>query len=420
MVPHQHAQDSLHFLEHGKAVSSYFCEARLYLQEDLVLDALRFTGRVLGELGRMAWSSVSAGTDGIPRSVGAINVAWINDVLSEHFPGASVADMEILGGDSGTTERCRIGLVYAPGARPAGAPDSIFVKLRPPGLTERLFGNILALGPNEVGFYRDIASDVPVRAPECYCARDGGGEFVLVLEDLASKGAQFRTIADPISLDEAKAVVAALARLHASFWEPPRLAVRFPWLRSPDHNPNAAVERFLCASAHRPTLARFPHLLPESLRRGAHQIHKKRKALERYWADGPLTLIHGDPHLGNLYFVDAEPGFFDWQVLQRHQGIRDVAYFSVLSLDTETRRAHERDLVRLYQETLRDGGVPNHDLDRDKAWEHYRSFSLYAYLGTSVTTSMSDLQPRHIAELGLKRAATAVDDLDALALLEAL
>jgi len=33
---------------------------------------------------------------------------------------------------------------------------------------------------------------------------------------------------------------------------------------------------------------------------------------------------------------------------------------------------------------------------------------------------MSDLQPRHIAELGLKRAATAVDDLDALAILEAL
>jgi hypothetical protein len=384
------------------------------------LDALRFTGRVVRELGGMAWSSVSARTDGIPRSIEAINLPWINHTLSERFPGASVTSMETLGGDSGTTERCRIGLDYAPGARPGGAPDSIFVKFRPPGLTERLFGNILALGPNEVGFYRDIAGDLPVRAPECYCARDGGGEFVLLLEDLASKGAEFRTIADPISLDEAKAVVAALARLHASFWEPPRLAIRFPWLRSPDRNPNAAIERFLCASAHRPTLARFSHLLPESLRRDAHQIHKKRKALERYWVDGPLTLIHGDPHLGNLYFVDAEPGFFDWQVLQRHQGIRDVSYFSVLSLDTEVRRAHERELVHVYQETLRDGGVPHHDLDRDKAWEHYRSFSLYAYLGTSVTTSMSDLQPRHIAELGLKRAAIAVDDLDALALLEAL
>ena len=362
-----------------------------------------------------------AGPEGIPGSIDAVDLRWINEALSERFPGASVADMEILGGDSGTTERRRVGLDYESGGRPSGAPESIFVKFRPPGLTERLFGNILALGRNEVGFYRDIASDVPIRTPECYCARDSGdGEFVLLLEDLASKGAEFRTIADPISLDEAKAVAVALARLHAAFWEPPRLTVRFPWLRSPDRNPNAAIERFLCASAHRPTLSRFSHLLPSSVRRGAGEIHKKRKALEHYWAGGPLTLIHGDPHLGNLYFVDGEPGFFDWQVLQRHQGVRDLAYFVVLSLETEVRRAHERDLVRLYQETLRDGGVSDEDIDPELAWEHYRSFSLYAYLGTSVTTSMSDLQPKHVAELGLKRAATAVDDLDALALLEML
>jgi aminoglycoside phosphotransferase (APT) family kinase protein len=376
---------------------------------------------VAGELGRIARSSVFAGAEGIPRSIEAIDLGWINDALSERLPGVSVSDIDILGGDSGTTERRRVGLVYARGGRPAGAPESIFVKFRPPRLTERLFGNILALGATEVGFYRDIAGDAPIRTPECYCARDsGGGEFVLVLEDLASQGAEFRTIADSISLGEAEAVVSALARLHAAFWEPFPLAVRFPWLRSPDRNPNAAIERFVCASAHRPTLSRFSHLLPSSLRRGAHEIHKKRKALEHYWANGPLTLIHGDPHLGNLYFVDSEPGFFDWQVLQRHQGIRDVAYFVVLSLDTEVRRAHERDLVRLYQETLRSRGVPNEDLDPDRAWEHYRSFSLYAYLGTSVTTSMSDLQPKHIAELGLKRAAIAVDDLDALTILKTL
>jgi hypothetical protein len=89
MVPHQHAQDSLHFLEHGKAVFSYFCEARLYLQEDLVLDALRFTGRIAGELGRMAWSSVAAGPDGIPRSIEAINVAWS---IRGHSPGTQVPD----------------------------------------------------------------------------------------------------------------------------------------------------------------------------------------------------------------------------------------------------------------------------------------------------------------------------------------
>ena len=387
----------------------------------MVADALQFTGRVLGELGKIAWSNLFARPEGLPRSMETIDVRWLNDALAERFPGASVIDLEVLGGDSGTTERRRLGLTYAPGADPPGAPESVFVKFRPPRLTERLFGNILTLGPTEVGFYRDIRRDVPIRTPECYCARDGGSSgFVLLLEDLAASGAEFRTIADSISLQEAEAVATELARLHAAFWEPPPLISRFPWLKTWEQNPNAAVERFLCASAHRPTLSRFAHLLPESLRRGAKEIHTKRKALERYWGEGPSTLIHGDPHLGNLYFVDGEPGFFDWQVLQRQQGIRDLAYFVVLSLDTELRRTHEQALVRLYLDALRDGGVPDEELDPAKTWERYRSFSLYAYLGTSVTTSMSDLQPAHIAELGLSRAAAAVDDLDALTLLERL
>jgi len=91
----------------------------------------------------MAWSSVSAGPEGIPRSIEAIDLSWISEALSERFPGVSVANIDILGGDSGTTERRRVGLVYPQDGRQAGAPESIFVKFRPPGLTERLFGNIL-------------------------------------------------------------------------------------------------------------------------------------------------------------------------------------------------------------------------------------------------------------------------------------
>jgi hypothetical protein len=119
-----------------------------------------------------------------------------------------------------------------------------------------------------------------------------------------------------------------------------------------------------------------------------------------------------------MYFVGGEAGFFDWQVLRYHQGIRDVAYFVILSLDTGFRRAHERDLVELYVRRLREDGVLSTDVDPDQTWERYRSFALYAYLATSVTAAMSDLQPADIAELGLKRAATAVDDLESLRLLD--
>jgi len=135
-------------------------------------------------------------------------------------------------------------------------------------------------------------------------------------------------------------------------------------------------------------------------------------------AEGPRTLIHGDSHVGNAYFDEGEAGFFDWQVTQHHQGIRDVAYFLTLSLDTDLQRAHERALFERYWRRLHDSGVSKGDANPDWLWERYRSFSLYTYIGASVTTTMSDLQPEDIARTGLRRAAVAVDDLDALDLLD--
>lgn len=384
-----------------------------------MLDAIRFTGRVGTELARIGWGRVLPRVGHVPRTIEDVNAAWMADALSQRFSGARVTGLKVLGGDSGTTERRRLAIEYASGGRPEGAPSSVFVKVRPPRLTEQLFGNILALGPNEVGFYRDLRPIIPIRVPECYGAFEGkSGEFALLLEDLEAKGAEFRTIADPVTLEEARGVVEALARLHRAFWGPPPITDRFSWLQTVSRNRNAAIERFVCHRAHSPTVERYSRLLPESVRQGAARINTERRALERYWADGPLTLIHGDSHVGNMYFVGGEAGFFDWQVLRHHHGIRDVAYFVILSLDTDLRRAHERDLLELYSRHLRELGVPSVDLDPDRTWERYRSFALYTYLATSVTAAMSHLQPPRIAELGLKRAATAVDDLESLRLLD--
>jgi hypothetical protein len=350
----------------------------------------------------------------VPSGLDRVDREWLERALSERFPGAALESAETLAEDRGTTARRRVALRYA-GETPERAPDSVFVKVRPPRLSEQLFGRIFGLGPNEVAFYRDVRPRLPVRAPESYFARVGpGGTYVLLLEDLAHVGATFQTIADPLSLTEAEAVIDALASLHAAFWGPRR----FSWLRTAPVNPNESLERYVCQLAHRPTLRRYSDLLPVGVRDGAGRIHAERRALERYWADGPLTLIHGDSHAGNLYFVGDEAGLFDWQVTQHHQGIRDVAYFIILSLDTDLRRAHERTLVDRYVRRLRDAGVPRDEANADWLWERYRSFSIYAYIGASVTTTMSDLQPEHVARTGLRRSAVAVDDLDALSLLD--
>ncbi len=382
-----------------------------------MLDGLRVGVRVASELGRLGLGRVLPASDAVPATLDDVDAPWLGGVLGSCFAGARVRAVRTLSEDSGTTARRRVAVEYAPGARPEGAPESVFVKVRPPRLAEELFGRIFELGSTEVAFYRHARPRLEVRAPEVYAARlDRNGSYALVLEDLGAKGVVLKTIADVVTLAEAESVVDALARLHVSFSG----GTELHWFRRAGDTRNAAVERFVCQRAHRPTLDRFSELLPASVRAGASAIHAKRPALERYWAEGPLTMIHGDSHVGNAYFVGAQAGFFDWQVAQYHQGVRDLAYFLVLSLDIELRRRHERTLFGRYCEKLIEYGTPRTDVDLEWLFERYRSFSLYAYMGASVTATMSDLQPETVARLGLHRSATAVDDLDALGLLRRL
>src|SRR6185295_20218606 len=108
------------------------------------------------------------------------------------------------------------------------------------------------------------------------------------------------------------------------------------------------VERLLCAAALPVALRKHPDLVPRELHESAAHIIAARDRLEAAWAAGPLTVIHGDAHAGNMYFCDGRAGLLDWQVVQCGQGMRDVGYFLTNSLATALRRAHERELIATY------------------------------------------------------------------------
>ena len=71
-------------------------------------------------------------------------------------------------------------------------------------------------------------------------------------------------------------------------------------------------------------------------------------ALQALWRDGPATVVHGDPHLGNLFDDHGRTGFLDWGLIKVSTPMRDVSYFLTLGLDIDDRREHERDLIRHY------------------------------------------------------------------------
>ena len=141
-------------------------------------------------------------------------------------------------------------------------------------------------------------------------------------------------------------------------------------------------------------------------------MSEHRLALEALWTRPPLTLIHGDAHVGNLFFDGPEVGFLDWQVVQRGQGMRDVGYFLANSLAVETRREHDEALIRVYLAALAEAGVP--PVPFSVAWEQYRLHALYAWIAAVVTAAAATLQGEAIVRAGLERSSAAVMDLDSL------
>jgi aminoglycoside phosphotransferase (APT) family kinase protein len=154
------------------------------------------------------------------------------------------------------------------------------------------------------------------------------------------------------------------------------------------------------------------------VRRLTPGVVRGRERLEAAWARGPLTVVHGDAHLGNTYRDGERVGLLDWQVVQQAQAMRDVTYFLCNSVPTDLRRAHERALIDRHRTTLGEYGVA--PPSADDAWEQHRLHALYAWIAAAFTAGAATLQDDDVVRAGVARTAHAVLDLDAAAALRAL
>lgn len=384
-------------------------------------DGLFALGSLLSQGGWLALEGRGAAAShasDIPPAIDRVSADWLSRALRARFPGVAVAALAHCGGDSGTTDRARYRLTYKDSA--ATGPRSVFVKLAPAALKTRLFVNMLGLGANEVRFYQAAAAQVPVEKPDVYHAELSGRSqrFALVMEDLADSGARFSTAATrTTSLAEIRLVAAELGRLHAAFWASPRFGRDLSWLASAAHSPYRPIQRLLWATLIKPGLRKMPEFVTPQLERGSQMLIDKFDPLTRSWDDGAPTLLHGDSHIGNVYFHNDTVGFLDWQCSQRGQGVRDLAYFICTSVETELRRAHEKELIALYRDSLARHGVAAPP-SLDELWRQYRSHALYAWVAVTITAAAVDLQSADIVRTSMARSAAALTDLDSLALLE--
>ena len=343
--------------------------------------------------------------------------ATFNKLLRDHGTdaagGAQVTSVELLDIKS-ISSNCNNSVVRVEqGATTSSLPPTLFVKLPSTQLWTRLFCNVLGIWRNECHFYRHAASRVPFRVPQPYVVADRGSRFVLVLEDLnAGDDLQLFTNPDMIagaSIERAKSCLSAFAALHAEFHglaADERAAILAPELHPFASRTARALSPILGHASIGPCHRKAPELFPKDMVDLHKRAVSKWDALMDYWFREPLTLIHGDSHLGNFFVTGDQMGMLDWQGTQWAKGIRDVQYFLIYSLREDVLAANERALIAHYVAELARHGV---NLSEDEAWAQYRAYSFQTLMTSVVslgTGSMTDMD--EVLAVVLERSVAAI------------
>ena len=329
---------------------------------------------------------------------------WVHGVLADQFPGVEVAAVEVGEVIGGTAGKMRLLLSYNDPARSQPLPATVVVKGDLGHHT--LAPHLREAYRRETRFYREWAPMLEINMPGCFGAESG----LLVLEDLADRNVEFGRAGQPMSADRVARVLDLLASLHARWWASPDLdrleafpgglSLAFTLVLDPSH-----WEACLTRPAARTIPADF--LDRDRLER----------ALRASWtlgaAERPRCLIHGDPHLGNLYFeTDGRPGLVDWQFFMAGPWAHDVQFAIVTSLDIGDRQKHEGDLLAHYLDRLAGHGIDPPSLD--EAWTAYRRSLVYGLLWIA---NPEECQPDEVNTANVQRFAAAVSDHDVFELL---
>lgn len=214
---------------------------------------------------------------------------------------------------------------------------------------------------NEVSFYARLRPELDIEAPLCLGADyDAQSRRLgIALEDLTLRGATFPTVLDDVSVEEVRALLATLARLHARFWNSERFGSDLSWVESHLAGGVAELMNGLAPAyiQHEIDTQRFKRELVGRLGTTGDALLAGVQGVQRHQARGPTTLLHGDTHIGNTYLVGDQGGLLDWQLSVRGHPMHDVSYLVTTALSTADRRAHERDLLAFYLNRLAAEGV---------------------------------------------------------------
>ncbi len=290
------------------------------------------------------------------------------------------------------------------------APRSVIVKLPTSDPGGHFIGELMRVWEREHYFYRDVAPHLNIRVPKALCNLNDPP--CLVLEDL-SPAVPGDHVAGA-TLDQAQRSIDLLSRHHAAWFEHPLLST-FTWMPGLD-DPSILTLGDTFAMGWPMFLERFDGQLPTRCLRWCEQfVEGIPEWIAGHYKD-PVTIIHGDFRLDNLFFLDdGNVAVIDWQMSMRAPGQSDLVYFCANNLSVELRREHERALINRYVAGLHAAGVPSNAVTLDGVLRGYLEGLLF--YAVSFGASLLTIDPANergaaLFDALVRRTFTAVDDHD--------
>ena len=315
-----------------------------------------------------------------------IDAAWMTEALTRGgvLSGQRVTDLSFAGvGHGMMSDSFRFHLAYD--TDDASLPATVIGKFAAADPTSKATATSYRIYRTEVGFYRDIAPTMVANVPHPFFVDldEETDYFTIIMRDLAPA----RTIdqMDGCSLEDAAAAIREAAKMHGSHWNDPKLG-ELDWL---SYKTDVINQQMVAAlpSLFNGFLERYRDMLEPEFQAVVRELLP---LYPRILTDrsAPLTVLHGDYRLDNLLFDVGEKGnvhILDWGTVAHATGLTDVTYFIGASLDAAQRAEHEKELVRIYYDTLKGFDLGNYSWE--DCWQDYRRFCFLG-IGTGIAAPM--------------------------------
>ena len=309
-----------------------------------------------------------------PRTADEITTEWLTGVLRDsgaiHEANVRSFELENIGDGQGAWSVVNRVVLDYDTLEPA-APRSVVAKT---GFqSEMMVQNpdlrmeIARINEREARFYQELATDCGLGTPKHYFSSYDmeTAEVIYLLEDAG----HLRTVdqSSDCILADGRVALLALANMHLTWWQSEELGEHH-WLRHHGTNARPELVQWFLEQSIDSFLKVGGNSVPIGLESIARKLLPKLVDVSNEVVTAPVTLVHGDYTLSNLFFDDSEDVenrvvAFDWQTVGRVRSSNDVSRFMSTSFDVASRREHEQYLLTEYHSALFDGGVKGYSYD---------------------------------------------------------